>query len=102
MNTSSPHPLPLRSDAPNLQGSDYLLRDKEQSHRLHEPESMISTIDPITGLDIEDLSGKPYIVDGNMVMYFASEETRQAYLDTPKSHTIHLQDNPWEDGEAEG
>jgi YHS domain-containing protein len=100
MNISSPHPL--RFDAPNWQGSDFLPRDQEQSHRLHEPGAMISTIDPITGEDIEDLSGKPYIVDGNMVMYFASEETRQAYLDTPKDHPVHLQDNPWEDGEAEG
>jgi hypothetical protein len=100
MNISTP--VSLSFDAPNWQAGDCLPRDKEQSHRLHEPESMLSSIDPITGLDIEDLSGKPYIVDGNMVMYFASEETRQAYLDTPKDHPFHLQDNPWEDGEAEG
>ena len=96
-------PVFLSMDAPNwLSSSDYLPRDKEPSHRLHEPESMISTIDPITGLDIGSLGGKPYIVDGNMTIYFASEATRQAYVDTPKNHTLNLPDNPWEDGEAEG
>lgn len=41
-------------------------------------------------------------IDGNVVMYFESEETRRAYLDTPIDHPFHLIDNPYEDGEAEG
>lgn len=81
---------------------DFLARDQEPSHRLHEPESMISTIDPISGADIADIAGKPYIVDGNMKMYFESEQTRQAYIDKSKNHTLNLRDNPSEDGEAEG
>ena len=83
-------------------GDDFLSRDKEPSHNLHEPQSMISTIDPITGRDIGRVEGKPSIVDGNMTMYFESEQTRQAYIDTNKSHTLNLPDNPNEDGEAEG
>ena len=89
-------------DALNYVATDALPRDAEQSRRLHEPERMLTGIDPISGLDIDDLSGKPYIVDGNVVMYFESEETRQAYRDTPIDHPFRLVDNPYEDGEAEG
>jgi YHS domain-containing protein len=79
-----------------------LPRDKEPSHNLHESQSMISTIDPISGKDVGNVEGKPALVDGNLTMYFKSEETRQAYLDTSKNHTLNLRDNPLEDGEAEG
>jgi YHS domain-containing protein len=89
-------------DALNYVATDALPRDAEQSRRLHEPERMLSSIDPISGLDIDDLSGKPYIVDGNVVMYFESEETRQTYRDTPIDHPFRLVDNPYDDGEAEG
>jgi hypothetical protein len=41
-------------------------------------------------------------VDGNIVMYFESEETRQAYLDTPVDHPVPLPDNPVDDWVAEG
>ena len=34
-------------------------RDQIQSHRLHEPEFRINTIDPMTGDDIEDVSSHP-------------------------------------------
>ena len=83
-------------------GTDPLPRDQTPSRLLHEPEQMITTIDPITGNDIDDLSGRPYIVDGNVVMYFESEATRQAYLDTPIDHPVPLPDNPVEDWVAEG
>ena len=89
-------------DSLNYVTADVDVRDQEQSHRLHEPTQMISTIDPITGDDIGDLSGHPYLVDGNMVMYFESEETRQAYIDTPIDHPVPLPDNPYEDWVAEG
>lgn len=95
LNTSNPTTSSRSSD-------DFLVRDKEPSHRLHEPESMISTIDPISGADIGNLAGKPYLVDGNMKMYFESDQTRQAYIDKSKNHTLNLPDNPSEDGEAEG
>lgn len=53
----------------------------EKRHPPHESHSMISTIDPITGKDVDNLSGKPSLVIGHRTMYFESEQTRQAYLD---------------------
>lgn len=51
---------------------------------------MISTTDPITGREIEDIAGHPYVVEGghynDITIYFESEETRQAYLDIPVEH----------------
>lgn len=92
----------LAFDTLNWTATDALQRDKEQSHRLHEPAQLISSVDPITGIEIDDLAGRPYIVDGNMVIYFESEETRKAFQDMPIDHPFHLVDNPYEDGEAEG
>ena len=89
-------------DSLNYVATDAMPRDRTQSSRLHEPTQMITTIDPISGRDIEDLAGRPYIVDGNIVMYFEPEATRQAYLDTPIDHPLRLADNPTEDWVAEG
>lgn len=86
----------------NYVATDPLPRDQTQSLRLHEPTQMLSCIDPITGREIEDLAGHPYIVDGNMTMYFESEETRQEYLDMPIDHPFHLVDNPNDEGYDEG
>jgi hypothetical protein len=92
----------LSFDMLNWTATDAMQRDKEQSHRLHEPEKITSTTDPITGVDIKELSGHPYIKDGNVVIYFESEETRKAFQDIPIDHPFRLQDNPYEEGEAEG
>ena len=89
-------------DSLNYVATDAMPRDRTQSSRLHEPTQMITTIDPISGRDIEDLAGKPYIVDGNIVMYFESAQTRQVYLDTPMYHPLRLADNPTEEWVAEG
>ena len=62
----------------------------------------MSSIDPITDRDIKDLSGHPYIVDGNVTMYFESDETRQAYIDTLKAPPFYLVDNPTDEGYDEG
>lgn len=67
-----------------------LPRDQTQSLRLREPIQMLSSIDPITNRDI---------VDGNMTMHV--ESTRQAYMDTPVDHPLHLADNPPGDGCAD-
>jgi len=82
--------------------TDPMPRDQEQSTRLHEPGLMISSIDPITGRDLGDVEAHPYIVDGDLVIYFESEQTRQAYIDTPMDHHVRLPDNPLEDWVAEG
>lgn len=100
--TQTPVLPALAFDKLNWTATDALPRDQEQSHRLHEPEQIISTVDPITGKEIENLEGRPYIVDGNMVIYFESEETRKAFQDMPTDHPFKLQDNPLEEGEAEG
>jgi hypothetical protein len=89
-------------NALNYVGTDALPKDQTQSHRLHEPSHMLSNIDPITGRDIGELAGHPFIVDGNMTMYFETEETRQAYLDMPTDHPFRLVDNPTDEGYAEG
>ena len=91
-----------RFDSLNYVATDPETRDQTQSQRLHEPSVLMSTIDPISGRDISEFEGKPYIVDGNMVMYFESEENKQAYLDTPMDHPVRLPDNPTEDWVAEG
>ena len=86
----------------NYIGTDPLPRDQMQSTRLHEPGQMLTSIDPITGRDIEDLEGRLYIVDGNVTMYFESEVTRKIYQDMPTDHPFRLVDNPTDEGYDEG
>jgi hypothetical protein len=61
----------------------------------------ISTADPITGREIVDLEGRPYIVDAgendDLVIYFESETTKRKYLNIPVEHPIEHRlnlDNP--------
>lgn len=89
-------------EALNYVGTDPLPRDAAQSRRLHEPEQMLTSIDPITGREIEDLAGHPYLVDGNVTMYFETEATREEYLETPIDHPFRLVDNPDDEGIDEG
>ena len=48
---------------------------------------MVHNIDPITGKDLGDVRDLPNVVeetsDGELTIYFESEETKQAYLDMP-------------------
>ena len=75
----------------NWVATDPLSRDQIQSHRLHEPEHLINTIDPMTGLDIEDVTSHPSLVDGNLTVYFETEANRKAYQDLPLNHpNLHL------------
>ncbi|HHJ16778.1 MAG TPA: hypothetical protein ENJ80_08795, partial [Gammaproteobacteria bacterium] len=84
--TPSQHIPAIRFEELNWVATDPLPRDLEQSHRLHEPDHMISTIDPITGRDIGDLSGHPSLLDGNLTIYFESEETKAEFERTPVNH----------------
>lgn len=70
----------------NWLASDPLPRDQTQSHRLHEPEHLINSIDPMTGHDIEDVTNHPSLVDGKLTIYFETEATRKAYLGMPLNH----------------
>lgn len=70
---------------------DPLPRDQSQSQRLHEPEHLINTIDPMTGHDIENVTSHPSLVDGNLTIYFETEATRKSYLAMPIDHpNLHL------------
>ena len=68
-------------------------RDKTQSRRLHEPTSISSHTDPITGNDVLGDLGHPFVKDGIMTVYFETEETRQKYLDTPINHPVTILNN---------
>ena len=70
----------------NWLATDALPRDQAQSHRLHEPEHLINTIDPMTGHDIEDVTSHPFLVDGNLTVYFETEASRKAYQGMPLNH----------------
>ena len=62
-------------------------RDKSQSKRLHEPTSITSHTDPITGKDVIG-DTHPFVVDGITKVYFESEQTRKDYLSTPFNHPV--------------
>lgn len=75
----------------NWIAADPLPRDQAQSHRLHEPEYRINTIDPMTGDDIENATSHPSLADGSLTIYFETDATRKAYLDMPFNHpNLHL------------
>lgn len=97
-----PNPNSMNIDSPNWTADEVLARDKDQTHRLHEPDHIISSIDPISGVDLKDLTGRPYIVDGNTTIYFENEANLQAFQEMPTDHPVHLADNPNGEGEAEG
>lgn len=80
-----------RSPVPGFENLNWvagspLPRDCEQSHRLHEPDHLINTIDPITGHDITDVRNHPNIVDGKLTIYFESEQTMLEFINTPLNH----------------
>jgi YHS domain-containing protein len=86
----------------NYVATDPIERDQKQSRRLHEPAQILSTTDPITGREIDDLAGHPYLVDGNVTMYFENEATRREFMEMPIDHPFHLVDNPTDEGIDEG
>lgn len=88
--------------AANYIATDALQRDLTQSSRLHEPAQILSSTDPMTGVEIADLTGHPYLIDGNVTMYFETEATRKAFMDMPLDHPFHLVDNPTGEGYDEG
>ena len=88
MNSQKPllHTHPIRFGELNWVASSALPRDQEQSHRLHEPDHLIGTIDPMTGRDIIDVKGHPSIVDGILTIFFESEETKANFEHMPLNH----------------
>ena len=99
----SSHITDLSFESLNWVAADPLPRDQEQSRRLHQPDHIISTIDPITGHDVMGTPGRPSIVDGILTIYFESETTRKTYKDTPNNHPVEkLQGMPSEDDDRGG
>jgi len=90
------------SNVANYVATDPLARDQTQSRRLHEPAQILSSTDPITGREIDDLAGHPYLVDGNVTIYFDTEATRREFMAVPNDHPFHLVDNPTDEGYDEG
>jgi len=84
--TSLQHTPAFRFEKLNWIATEALPYDQEQSHRLHEPDHRVSTIDPITGRDIDNLLAHPSLADGNLTIYFESEETRAEFESTPVNH----------------
>ena len=76
----------IRFEFVNWVATDPLPRDQSQSHRLHEPDHLINTIDPMTGSDIEDVVHHPHMEDGNLTIYFETEATRKSFVEMPLNH----------------
>jgi YHS domain-containing protein len=104
MNKSATQKTPsIRFDELNWVATTPLPRDQEQSHRLHEPNYLIGTIDPVNGHDISDVKNHPSLVDGNLTIYFESEETKDEFLKTPVNHPFeHSLGKPSEDQDRGG
>ena len=69
----------------------------------------IETTDPITGRDIKDLAGKPYVLESgteeDLTIYFESETSRQQYLAIPVEHPVEhrtVLNNSTDEGYDEG
>lgn len=63
---------------------------------------IITTTDPITGEDLNNVDSKPFVIEGEghlaVKIYFESEETRRRYLDIEVEHPgldfVYNLDNP--------
>ena len=98
MNTSTQYSPVIRFEDLNWVATTPLARDQEQSHRLHEPNHLVNTIDPITGRDIWNLAEHPSIMDGNLTIYFESEESTAAFEKMQLNHPFsHFRSNPSEE-----
>ena len=86
VHSSANHAPALRFEGLNWVASSPLPRDREPSHRLHEPDHLINSVDPVTGHDISDVSSHPHLQDGKLTIYFESEQTMREFLNTPLNH----------------
>ena len=95
--TKEKHPMQDTSNGVNntlsLHATNIMQRDKEQSHRLHEPTSITNHTDPITGNDVMSEKNHPFVIDGTLKVYFDSDATRRTYLDMPFNHPLRKLNN---------
>lgn len=102
MDTSFPRGTPPPFGAAGWLAADALERDRAPSARLHEPEHIMSRTDPMTGREITDVAGHPFLVDGNLTIWFESEQTRRDFVEMPTDHPFRLVDDPHGEGYDEG
>lgn len=76
----------LNFESLNWVATSPLPRDQTQSQRLHEPTYRRCTTDPMTGHDNLYYMDHPFVTEGDLIIYFDSEDTRKAYLDIPLDH----------------
>jgi len=88
---------PLKTSSfSNLQHFDWrameaLQRDQEQSRLLHEPKFRIMTTDPMTGNYVKNHIDHCSLMDGNLSIYFETEESCKEYQNLPFNHpNLHL------------
>jgi len=60
--------------------------DQDQSHLLHEPKFRLMITDPMTGHDVENYKDHCSLLDGNLSIYFETEESCKAYQNMPFNH----------------
>lgn len=65
--------------------ADYITQRNEE--QANDADPMIINIDPVTGNDVQDYASHPSIEDGNVTIYFESEETKQTFLSLSARHT---------------
>ncbi len=70
----------------NWHATEALQRDKEQSHHIHEPKFRIMTTDPITGNDVANYMDHCSLSDGNLSIYFETEESCKEYQNIEFDH----------------
>ena len=49
----------------------------------------ISTLDPISMNDVTDTETAPYVIDGDLKIYFQSEANKNEYLDIPMHEALN-------------
>jgi hypothetical protein len=47
---------------------------------------IVQTSDPITGNDVKDLEHAPFVLDGELKIYFESEDSKQIFMDIEVEH----------------
>ena len=90
MEFTSPPTNPLTSNI-SLARNGNLQRDKEQSLALHKPGFRIMKTDPISGHDVGNYLDHCSLIDGNLTIYFDTQENCKTFKAMPFDHpNLHL------------
>lgn len=86
MDTPSTPPTSTNLQHFDWRATEALQRDKEQSHLLHEPKFRIMTTDPMTGNYVKNHIDHCSLMDGNLSIYFETEESCKQYQNIELNH----------------